>query len=40
MVLLSLSVWGYMAGIIGLIVALPLTTIAFAYYKRYILNEE
>lgn len=39
MVLLSLSVWGYIAGIIGLIVALPLTTIANAYYRRYVLEE-
>ena len=39
MVLLSLSSWSYMAGIIGLIIALPLTTIIFAYYKRYILKE-
>ncbi len=39
MVLLSLSIWSYMAGIIGLIIALPLTTIIFAYYKRYILKE-
>ena len=31
MVLLSLSIWSYMAGIIGLIIALPLTTIIFAY---------
>lgn len=39
MVILSLSIWSYMAGIIGLIIALPLTTIIFAYYKRYILKE-
>lgn len=39
MVLLSLSIWSYSAGIIGLIIALPLTTIIFAYYKRYILKE-
>lgn len=39
MVLLSLSIWSYMAGIVGLIIALPLTTIIFAYYKRYILKE-
>ena len=39
MVLLSLSIWSYMAGIIGLIIALPLTTIILAYYKRYILKE-
>lgn len=39
MVLLSLSIWSYMAGIIGLIIALPLTTIILDYYKRYILKE-
>lgn len=39
MVLLSLSIWSYMAGIIGLIIALPLTTIILAYHKRYILKE-
>lgn len=39
MVLLSLSIWSYMAGIVGLIIALPLTTIILAYYKRYILKE-
>ncbi len=38
-VLLSLSVWGYIAGIIGLMVALPLTTLMLAYYQRYILEE-
>ena len=38
-VLLSLSVWGYIAGIIGLMVALPLTTLILAYYQRYILEE-
>lgn len=39
-ILLSLSVWGYVLGIIGLIVALPATTLIFAYYKRYIIGEE
>lgn len=38
-VLLSLSVWGYIAGIIGLMVALPLTTLMLAYYQRYVLEE-
>ncbi len=35
--LLSLSVWGALLGFIGLIIALPLTTIVISYYKRYIL---
>jgi len=39
-ILLSLSVWGYVLGIIGLIVALPATTLIFAYYKKYIIGED
>ncbi len=35
-VLLSLSVWGYMLGIIGLIIALPVTTLIISYYRRYL----
>lgn len=38
-VLLSLSIWGYLLGIIGMIIALPLTTILISYYKHYVLNE-
>lgn len=38
--LLSLSVWGALLGFIGLIVALPLTTLLFAYYKRYVTKDE
>lgn len=37
--LLSLSVWGALLGFIGLIVALPLTTLLIAYYKRYVTKE-
>ena len=33
--LLSLSVWGTLLGFIGLIIALPLTTILIAYYQRF-----
>lgn len=36
LILLSLSVWGYLLGIIGMIIALPLTTLICSYYKRYI----
>lgn len=39
-ILLSLSVWGTLLGFIGLIVALPLTTLFLSYYKRFILVEE
>lgn len=38
--LLSLSVWGALLGFIGLIIALPLTTIIIAYYQRYVTKEE
>lgn len=35
-ILLSLSVWGTLLGFIGLIVALPLTTLLLSYYNIYI----
>lgn len=38
--LLSLSVWGSLLGFIGFIIALPLTTLLIAYYKRYVTREE
>ena len=37
--LLSLSVWGSLLGFIGLIIALPLTTIIIAYWQRYVTKE-
>jgi predicted PurR-regulated permease PerM len=37
-ILLSLSIWGTLFGFIGLIIALPLTTIIVSYYKRFILH--
>lgn len=39
-ILLSLSVWGYLLGIIGLIIALPMTTLIIDYYKQYVVKEE
>ncbi len=38
--LLSLSVWGALLGFIGLIVALPLTTLIIAYWQRYVTKEK
>ncbi|MDD7319000.1 MAG: AI-2E family transporter [Prevotella sp.] len=38
--LLSLSIWGALLGFIGLIIALPLTTIIIAYYQRYVTKDE
>lgn len=35
-ILLSLSVWGFIGGIVGLVVGLPLTTILITYYRRYL----
>lgn len=37
-ILLSLSVWGTLLGLIGMIIALPLTTLLLAYYQEYIIN--
>lgn len=38
-ILLSLSVWGSLLGFIGLIIALPLTTLLISYYRRFVLDE-
>ena len=38
-VLLSLTVWGYLLGIIGLIIALPLTQILISYYRHYVVDD-
>ncbi len=38
-ILLGLSIWGSLLGIIGLIIALPLTTLLISYYRRFILKE-
>ena len=38
--LLSLSVWGALLGFLGLIIALPLTTLLIAYYQRYVTKED
>jgi predicted PurR-regulated permease PerM len=39
-ILLALSVWGSLLGFIGLIVALPLTTLMISYYRRYVLKSD
>lgn len=38
-ILLSLSIWGTLLGFIGLIIALPLTTLCLSYYERFILQD-
>jgi predicted PurR-regulated permease PerM len=37
-ILLSLSIWGALFGVIGMIIALPLTTLILNYYRRYVAN--
>ena len=39
-ILLSLSVWGSLMGMLGMIIALPLTTLMLSYYQRVIINKE
>ena len=37
-ILLSLSVWGTLLGLLGMIIALPLTTLILSYYERFVLR--
>ncbi|MCM1349550.1 MAG: AI-2E family transporter [Firmicutes bacterium] len=37
-ILLALSVWGTLLGFIGLIIALPLTTLLISYYRHYVVE--
>jgi predicted PurR-regulated permease PerM len=39
MILLSLSVWGKLLGLLGLIIALPMTCLFLAYYRRFIISD-
>jgi predicted PurR-regulated permease PerM len=39
-ILLSLSIWGSLLGVVGMIIALPLTTLLISYYKRFVLKIE
>ena len=36
--LLSLSIWGKLLGMLGLIIALPMTCLVLAYYRRLVLS--
>jgi len=38
-ILLSLSIWGTLLGVLGMIIALPTTALLLAYYKRFVLKE-
>lgn len=37
-ILLSLSIWGSLMGMLGMIIALPITTLLLSYYQRYIIG--
>lgn len=38
LIFLSLSVWGSLLGFIGLIIAIPLTTLMLSYYNKYVIE--
>jgi len=38
-ILLSLSIWGSLLGMLGMIIALPMTTLIISYYDRFVLDE-
>ncbi len=38
-ILLSLSIWGALLGILGMIIALPLTTLLIKYYQDYLVKK-
>ncbi|MDE6003517.1 MAG: AI-2E family transporter [Prevotella sp.] len=39
-ILLSLSIWGALLGILGMIIALPLTTLLITYYHKYVIKNK
>lgn len=39
-ILLSLSIWGSLLGILGMIIALPATTLLISYYNNYLTRHE
>ena len=39
-ILLSLSIWGSLLGILGMIIALPLTTLIITYYQKYVIKKK
>lgn len=39
-ILLSLSIWGTLLGVIGMIIALPVTALMIGYYKQYVLGAD
>jgi predicted PurR-regulated permease PerM len=39
-ILLSLSIWGSLLGLVGMIIALPATSIILSYYRRFLRKQE
>ena len=39
-ILLSLSIWGALLGIMGMIIALPMTTLLITYYQKYVVKNK
>ena len=39
-ILLSLSVWGSLLGLVGMIIALPATSLILSYYRRFLRRQE
>ena len=39
-ILLALSVWGSLLGMLGLLIALPMTTVLVAYYRRFLMSDD
>jgi predicted PurR-regulated permease PerM len=38
-ILLGVFIWGKLLGFLGLILAIPLTCLAIAYYRKYVLGQ-
>jgi predicted PurR-regulated permease PerM len=39
-ILLSLSIWGSLLGMLGMVIALPMTTLLLTYYQKYIIGRK
>ncbi len=40
LMLLSIAIWGSLMGILGMIIALPISSLIITYYKKYVLSGE
>ena len=39
-ILLSLSIWGSLLGLVGMIIALPATSLILSYYRQFLRRQE